>query len=74
MLYEKKVFLNKTYGQFVYMLHGKVVNESIYITYLKKRYMNISPIGHNISFTELQNPPYSFPLGFIFTWGIFITT
>ena len=29
----------------------QVHNESIDITYLRKRYMNIAPTGHNISFT-----------------------
>ena len=30
----------------------QVHNESIDMNYLIKRYMNIAPTGHNISFTE----------------------
>ena len=44
------------------------------MTYLIKIYTNIAPTGHNISFTERQNPPYSFLLGFISPWNIVITT
>ena len=44
------------------------------MTYLRKVYMNIAPTGHNISFTERQNLPYSVLLEFIFPWNIFITT
>ena len=37
----------------------QVHNESIDMTYLRKRYMNIAPSGHNISFTERQYLQYS---------------
>ena len=52
----------------------QVHNESIYMTYLGKIYMNIAPIGHNFSVAERQNLPYSVMLGFIFSWNIVITT
>ena len=39
--------------------------EYIYMTYLRKIYINIAPTAHNISFTERQNPEYSVRLGFI---------
>ena len=48
--------------------------ESIDMTYLRKRYMNIAPTGHNLSFTEWHNLPYSVPLGFISPCNIVITT
>ena len=34
-----------------------VHNESIDMTYLRKIYMKIVPIGHNFSFTERHNLP-----------------
>ena len=49
-------------------------NESIDMNYLRKIWMNIAPKGHNISFLEWQNLPYSFLLGFVFPWNIIITT
>ena len=49
-------------------------NESIAMTYLFKRYMNISPTGHNFSFAERQKFPYSVLFGFIPPWNIVITT
>ena len=54
------------YGKFVYICHidkdisddtEQVHNESIDMTYLRKRYMNIAPTGHNI--LERQNLSYS---------------
>ena len=48
----------------------QVHNESIDMTYLRKRYMNTAPIGNIFSSTKLQNLPYSVLLGFIFP-GIF---
>ena len=48
----------------------QVHNEYIDMTYLRKRYMNIAPTGHNISFTERKNIPSIFLLGFIFP-GVF---
>ena len=48
------------YGKVVYICHivkdmsddtEQVHIESIYTTYLRKRYINIAPIGYNISFT-----------------------
>ena len=44
------------------------------MNYLRKRHMYISPTGHNLSFTERQNLPYSFLLGFILPWNIVTTT
>ena len=35
----------------------KVHNESIDMTFLRKRYTDIAPTGHNISFTGRQNLP-----------------
>ena len=52
----------------------QVHNESIDMTYLGKIYTNIALIGHNISFTERQNLPYSVLLGFTPPWNIFTTT
>ena len=52
----------------------KFHNEYIDMTYLRKRYINITPTGNNPSFTERQNLPYSVLLGLIFPWNIFITT
>ena len=52
----------------------QVHNESIHTTYLRKRYMNIAPTGHNLPFTELHKLPYSVLLGLIFPWNIVITT
>ena len=52
----------------------QVHNESIYMTYLLKRYTDIAPTGHNISFAERKNPPYGVLLGLIFPWNIVITT
>ena len=58
--------VHKLYVQVVYICHiGNVMsddteyvhNESIYINYLRKRYMNIAPTRHNLSFTERQNLP-----------------
>ena len=43
----------------------QVHNESIDVTYLRKRYMNIAPTGHNFVFIERQNLPYSVLLAFI---------
>ena len=71
------------YGQVVYIRRTdkymsddteKIHNKSIDMIYLRKRYMNISPTGHNVSFTECQNLSHSVLLGFIFPWNIFITT
>ena len=52
----------------------QVNNESIDMTYLRKRYTNTSPTGHNISFTERDNLPYSFLLVFIYPRDIVTTT
>ena len=41
----------------------QVNNESINMTYLRKRYTNIAPIGHNFSFTGRKKLPYSVMLG-----------
>ena len=49
-------------------------NEYIDMTYLRKRYMNISPIGNSVSVTERQNLPYSILLGFTPPWNIIINT
>ena len=49
-------------------------NESIDMTYLIKRYMNIAPTGHNLSFTEWYYLPYSVLLRFIPPRNIVITT
>ena len=49
-------------------------NESVGMTYLRKIYTNIALIGHNISFTERQNLPYSVMLGFTPPWNIVMTT
>ena len=66
--YGKVVYL--LYGKFVYICHidkdisddtEQVHNESIDMTYLRKRYMNIAPAGHNI--LERQNLSYSVMLG-----------
>ena len=62
------------YAKVVYICHiekdmsddtEQVHNESIDMNYLQKICINIEPTGHNISFTEHQNLPYSFLLGFI---------
>ena len=67
------------YGKVLYICHiykdiiddrEQVHNEYIDMTYLRKRYMNIAPTGHNISFTERKNIPSIFLLGFIFP-GVF---
>ena len=59
------------YVQVVYICHidkdmsddtEKVHNESIDMTFLRKRYTDIAPTGHNIS--EHQNISYSVLLGF----------
>ena len=71
------------YGQVVYICHidkdmsddtEQVHNESIDMTHLRKRYMNIAPTRHNISFTEWKNLPYNVLLGFTPHWNIVITT
>ena len=65
ILYVKVVYIchiDKYMSDYMEQVH----NESIYMTYLGKRYINIAPTSHNISFIERQNPGYSFLLGFIF--------
>ena len=71
------------YGIIFYLCHKdkymsddteQVHNETIDMNHLLKRYMNIVPTGHNISFTERQNLPYSVLLGFILPWNIVINT
>ena len=58
------------YGKVVYICHidkdisddtEQVHNESIDMTYLRKRYINIAPAGNNI--LERQNLSYSVMLG-----------
>ena len=72
-----------SHGKVVYICHidkymsddtEQVHNESIDMTYLRKIYMNISPTGHNISFSEQKNLLYSVMLGFIPPWNIVMTT
>ena len=62
--YGQVVYLSN--GKVVYICHidkdisddtEQVHNESIDMTYLRKRYMNIAPAGHNI--LEWQNLSYS---------------
>ena len=50
--------------------HNKYIDR----TYLFKRYMNIEPTGHYLSFTGKQNLPYSVLVGFISPRNIVITT
>ena len=56
MLYGKKGFVNTKFGQVFYICHidkdmsddmEQVHSESIVMTYLLKRYINIAPTGHN---------------------------
>ena len=37
----------------------QIHNESIYMTYLRRRYMSMAPTGHNILSIEQQNLPYN---------------
>ena len=57
MFYGQKVFVHITYVQVVYICHidkdmsynkEQVHNESIDMTYLRKRCINIAPTGHDI--------------------------
>ena len=52
----------------------KVHNESIDMHYLGNIYMDIEPIGHNFSFSERENLPYSVLLELISPYTIVITT
>ena len=71
--YVKGVYM--WYGQVVCIFHlyrgmsydmEQVHNESIDMNFLVKGYINIAPTGHNLSFIELQNLPYSVLIGLIF--------